>query len=277
MIFAPIRPRISQPGLSYNDIADVYDRARPSYPDTLIDDILNFAGAPPPARVLEIGCGTGQATTSFASRGLRMVCLEPSPAMVRIARERLRSFDRVEVICQTFEAWPAERHAFDLVFSATAFHWVSRRVRFVKAAHALRTGGTLAVFNAVASPQAASLPDAVKNLMNRNPALSNAVQQWPFERQFRENQAFGTVDKRVYLIKRTYDAQGLEDLLRSLNRFRDMPDHEQTNLLKIARAAVESQGGVMPLDFRIRLIMARRESIRTRRHRLSHWLLNRSE
>ena len=255
-------PNPAEHRLSYNGVAEVYDRARPNYPEELVDDILAFAGTPRPSRVLEIGCGTGQATASFASRSLSMVCLEPAPAVVRIARERLKAFDRVELVCQTFEAWRAERDAFDLVFSATAFHWVSRRVRFVKAARVLRIGGTLAVFNAVPYPQAALLPDAVKRVLKRDPELANGPQRWPFERQFYESRAFGTVDRRVYYAKRMYDAPGLEGLLRSLNLFRELPHAEQLNVLNNARSAVESQGGVIPLDFRIRLIMARRESMR---------------
>ncbi|HEY7217693.1 MAG TPA: class I SAM-dependent methyltransferase [Candidatus Binatia bacterium] len=262
--------------LSYDEIAGAYDRARPSYPDALVDDILTFAQMPQAGRVLEIGCGTGQATRSFAARGLRLVCLEPAPAVAQIARQRLQSFHLVEVIGETFEGWPVERDAFDLIFSATAFHWVRRDVRFLKAAQALRVGGTLAIFNAVPSPQTSLLPDGVKNVMKRVP-LSNNSPQWPFERQFSECSAFERVEKCDYMTKRFYDAQGLEDLLRTLNRFRTLPTQEQAAVLNTARAAAESQGGSLSLDFQIRLIMAHRERRRAWWQRVPLWLLHRSE
>ena len=254
---------------SYDEIADVYDRARPSYPDGLVDDILTFAQMPQAGRALEIGCGTGQATRSFAARGLRLVCLEPAPAVAQIARQRLQSFHRVEVIGATFETWRVERDAFDLIFSATAFHWVRRDVRFLKAAQALKVDGTLAIFNAVPSPQTSPLPDAVQHVMKRNLHSSNISPRWPFERQFSECSAFGTVEKRDYVMKRFYDAEGLEDLLRTLNRFRKLPGEDQAAVLNTARACVQSQGGLLSLDFQIRLIMARRERRRAWRQRLA--------
>jgi SAM-dependent methyltransferase len=254
----PARSRLEESS-GYDDVANLYDRSRPSYPDALVDDVLTFAHVAQGAKVLEIGCGTGQATTSFASRGLRLVCLEPGPSLARMARERLRSFERVEVICRTFEAWPAAPSEFDLVFSATAFHWVRRRVRFVKAAHALRPGGTLAVFNAVPRPQAMPIPDSVKRIIKSNPAMSNAAQPWPFERQFSESRAFGMIEKRSYFTKRSYDVEGFAELLRTLHRFRKLSTDEQAVVLNAARTAIESQGGLISLDFRIGLSMAHRE------------------
>ena len=254
----PARSRLEESS-GYDDVANLYDRSRPGYPDALVDDVLTFAQVAQGGNVLEIGCGTGQATTSFASRGLRLVCLEPGASLARVARERLRSFERVEVICTTFEQWPAEPGAFDLVFSATAFHWVRREVRFVKAARALRRGGTLAVFNAVPRPQALPIPDSVKRIIKSNPAMSHGAQPWPFERQFSESRVFGPIEKRSYFTKRSYDVEGFAELLRTLNRFRELSTDEQAVVLRAARAAIESQGGFISLDFRIGLSMAHRE------------------
>lgn len=251
---------MAEPPVNYDAIADIYHGARPSYPQELVDDVLAFAQVSESARALEIGCGTGQASRLFAARGLRLVCLEPAPAMAQIARERLKPFPQTEVICSTFEQWPLARGVFDLVFSATAFHWVRREVRFHKTAQALRPGGTLAIFNAVARPQTASLPDAVKNILKRDGASGAERRQWPFEGQLRESALFGAPTMREYLTSRVYDAAGLEELLRSLNRFRRLAPDEQAAAAASARRAVETRGGSVSLDFRIRLIMARCES-----------------
>jgi SAM-dependent methyltransferase len=268
LTFMPAHSRLASFS-GYDDVANLYDRSRPSYPDALIGDVLTFAQVAKGGKVLEIGCGTGQATTSFAPHDLQLVCLEPGPSLARIARERLRSFENVEVICQTFEAWAAAPSALDLIFSATAFHWVRRDVRFVKAARALRPGGTLAVFNAVPRPQALPIPDSVKRIIKSDPAISNTAQPWPFERQFSESRAFGTLEKRSYFTKRSYDVEGFAELLRTLNRFRKLPTHEQASVLGAARTAVESQGGSIALDFRIGLSMAHHEPKRPWWRRLS--------
>lgn len=64
-------------------MAELYDRSRPSYPPALVDDVLEFAGAVPGSadRALEVGAGTGKATTLFAERGVSVVALEPGGAL----------------------------------------------------------------------------------------------------------------------------------------------------------------------------------------------------
>jgi len=46
-----------------------YDEVRPGYPEELIEDVISISDIPKDGRILEIGCGTGQATISFARRG----------------------------------------------------------------------------------------------------------------------------------------------------------------------------------------------------------------
>jgi SAM-dependent methyltransferase len=93
--------------------------------------------------VLEIGCGTGQLTRSLAELGVDLRCLEPGSALAQTASSNLANFRNVEVIQATFEEAAEEPGAFDLVVSATAFHWIDPRLSFAKAAALLRPGGFL--------------------------------------------------------------------------------------------------------------------------------------
>ena len=94
--------------------------------------------------MLEIGCGTGQATVPLAERGYRVVAVEMGTDMAAVARRNLAAFDSVEVVTAVFERWPLPVEPFDVVFSATAFHWIDPAVRVAKSADALRLGGLLA-------------------------------------------------------------------------------------------------------------------------------------
>ncbi|MGY3448195.1 class I SAM-dependent methyltransferase [Bradyrhizobium sp. USDA 4353] len=134
---------------TFDQVANAYRTSRPGYPEALIDDVISFANLEPTDAALEIGCGTGQATKSFAKRGLQIVAIDPGPAMIRSAREALASFANVKLAEATFEAWPVDSSRFALIFAAQAWHWVSPEVRFVKAAQLLSTNGTLAVFGHV--------------------------------------------------------------------------------------------------------------------------------
>jgi SAM-dependent methyltransferase len=107
-------------------------------------DDLAAAAVPPGARVLEIGCGTGQATVALAERGYRIVAVELGPEMATVARRNLAQFESIEIVSAAFEDWPLPDEPFDVVFSATAFHWVDPAVRVSKSADALRPGGLLA-------------------------------------------------------------------------------------------------------------------------------------
>src|SRR5215468_10660787 len=128
---------------TFNEDAERYDRARPRYPAQMFDDLV-AAGVTPGARLLEIGCGTGQATVPLAERGYRVVAVESGADMAAVARRNLSAFDEVEVVTAAFEEWPLPDEPFDVVFSATAFHWIDPAVRVSKSADALRPGGLLA-------------------------------------------------------------------------------------------------------------------------------------
>ncbi len=130
---------------TFDEVAELYDRARGSYPEELFDDLFALAEiAPADAEVLEIGCGTGQATLPLARSGCRIVCVELGANLARIARRNLNRFPRVTVETASFEDWDPRGASFNMVFAATSWHWVDPRVRYVKAASVLRPRGVLA-------------------------------------------------------------------------------------------------------------------------------------
>lgn len=131
--------------LAFGSVAALYDRARPSYPAALVDDVLEFAGASSGDRAVEVGAGTGKATGLFAARGLRILGLEPSRGMAAAARVRLAGYENVAIEETGFEEWRPERD-FRLLFSAQAWHWVTPEVRYTRAREALAEDGALAVF-----------------------------------------------------------------------------------------------------------------------------------
>ena len=93
-----------------------------------------------------MGTGPGVATRPLALRGLRIVGLEPGPALAEVARDNLAEFAAVEIRQTTFEEADLEPESFDLVVSASAWHWVDPEIGPAKAARVLRPGGHLAVW-----------------------------------------------------------------------------------------------------------------------------------
>jgi SAM-dependent methyltransferase len=129
--------------------ADLYHAARPDYPDELVDALVALAGLWPGDRLLEVGCATGKATLPLARRGYRITCIELGARLAQVARRHLAGFPDVEVVHGSFEAWdPTMSAPFDLVFAATAWHWLDPEVRYARAWQALRPGGHLALWSA---------------------------------------------------------------------------------------------------------------------------------
>ena len=130
---------------TFEQVPLLYDRARPNYPAQVFDDLVALARLPEAARILEIGCGTGQATLPLAELGFQITCVELGEQLAAIARGKLARFPAVEVINADFETWQPERAEFDGVFAFTAFHWIDPDVRYAKAAMLLRDQGILGV------------------------------------------------------------------------------------------------------------------------------------
>ncbi len=130
---------------SFDEVAELYDRARPGYPPQLMPDLSALAGLRSGSRVLEIGPGTGQLTVPLGEAGYQVVAVEVGPRLAEITRRNVAPYPNVEVVEAGFEVWPLPEEGFDLVVAATAWHWLDHAVRLGKAAAALRWDGSLAV------------------------------------------------------------------------------------------------------------------------------------
>ena len=130
---------------TFDQVASLYDRARPNYPEQLFDDLFAVGNLGPGAMVLEIGCGTGQASRSLARRGCRLHCVELGERLAEIARRNLAEFPLVDVATASFDTWEPPRVDFDMVFAANAWHWLDPSTRYGKAVRLLKPGGLLAL------------------------------------------------------------------------------------------------------------------------------------
>ncbi len=127
----------------YSGVANAYNKARPGYPQKLISRVVEVAQLDKDAIILEVGCGPGTATTSFAELGFSIICLEPSLEACQLARQNCAQYPDVEIKNTTFEEWELEPARFNAVLSATAFHWIPSEIGYPKAADALQDNGSL--------------------------------------------------------------------------------------------------------------------------------------
>jgi SAM-dependent methyltransferase len=235
MVPAPDRDRLSR---TFDEAANLYQRARPEYPASLYEHLLEVTGLGPDARLLEVGCATGKATMPLARRGFRITCLEPGPALAAAARRNLAGYD-VLVVEARFEDWAPEGERFELVYAATAWHWLDPSRRYVKAAAALRPGGFLAFWQAVhvipleGDPFFVELQPIYDEIGEGMPPDTPLPRPGELDDQRAEIEAsrrFRVLEVKQYDWETIYDADGYIDLLNTFSGHIAMADWQRARL-----------------------------------------------
>ena len=218
---------------TFDKIALLYDKARPSYPDALFDDILAYSNLQNTSRILEVGCGTGQATLPLARRGFTIDCIELGPQLAALASSKLKDFPQVSVTCANFETISLPSSSYDLLLSATAFHWIDPNIRFRKAHELLKPGGAIALFwlrpaqTAVTSRYIHALQQVYERVV---PELAERFQMPPhpdavateYEQIIPASGYFGELSIRKHYLATEYSATAYTDLLDTFSDHRTL-------------------------------------------------------
>jgi SAM-dependent methyltransferase len=249
---------------AFDQVASVYSKARPDYPHALVDDVVSYARLKPDDAILEVGCGTGQATKSFATRGFSILAVDPGPEMVRAARATLAQFGNVALVESTFEALPTKRASFQLIIAAQSWHWVAPEVRFVKAAEALSPHGALAVFGHVPVGLPAPLLEQFEQIYRHHidywgpPPEAWYLPSGPFKGWFDESRLFGPVEHKCYPWKWQHTTSSYTDFLRSRSDHRLIEAAKLEALLDDIVKALDGEGGRFEIEYETHLYVAHR-------------------
>ncbi len=254
---------------TFNSVAEDYAAIRPGYPDGLIEDVITFAALQPGARCLEVGCGTGQATLPFARRGCHILCLDIGAELLVRAVENLSPYTQVRFQQIPFEDWPLEPELFDLLFSATAFHWVPPEIGYPKAAQVLRPGGTLALFWTTHAPQKEGFFIEVDDLYRRyDPAWvepekrrSIAQDEQVIRERIGSTGLFGPVEVRHYPAPRILTTTEYLQLINTFSDHLALPEDNRRSLYDGIADLIDSHyGGRIVKHTQVDLYLAHKES-----------------
>jgi SAM-dependent methyltransferase len=229
---------------TFDEAASLYDEVRPGYPGDLFDDVVSLSGIPAGGRILEIGCGTGQATVPFARRGYRILCIELGDNMAAVARRNLEVYPQAEVRTGAFEEASLQEGAFDLAISATAFHWLDPSIAYPKAAGTLRDGGSLALlWNVhVHSDSSEEFFEAAQRIYEREAPEIVGPEDYkglprPHEipdrtEEIQNTNLFGSVTTRHYRWDVSYDSWGYLRVLSTYSGHRSLNDGTRRRLFR---------------------------------------------
>ena len=131
--------------IHFDEIVVTYDKVRWDYPDELFADIFEYVGAGSKI-VLEIGAGTGKATAPFINAGYDVTAVEMGVNMSDFIREKFKDNTNFNLITSTFEDVELQDDKYDLVYSASAFHWIDAEIGCPKVFRLLKSGGVFALF-----------------------------------------------------------------------------------------------------------------------------------
>lgn len=121
---------------------------------------------------MEIGAGTGKATIQFANRGYRIHAIEIGKDMAEILKRKCSKFSNVTMDVASFEEWNCTlEQKFDMIYSAQAFHWISKDIKYQKCYELLKENGYLVLFwyhpSGYKSPVAIDIDEQVQRIVNK--------------------------------------------------------------------------------------------------------------
>jgi len=239
---------------TFNQDASLYEKARPGYPKTLFADIIAFSKISDDGSILEIGCGTAQATLPFAVRGYSIQCIELGANLAAVAKQNLSDYPKIQVAVGNFEEYPLAENSFDLVISGTAFHWIDPEIGYRKVAQVLRPAGTLALFwnKPVQTQVSAEIVRSLQTVYERVvPAMAkrfpglvhpDAVPT-PVKDEIDRSQLFGEGTVLKYRWKAAYSAKAYIELLNTYSDHIALEQEMRTELFNGIENLIETQFG----------------------------------
>ncbi len=148
----------------FDTVADTYEKLRPGYVDELYQTIFEYKPINNLSRVVEVGIGGGQATLPILKTGCNLLAVDYGENFCKICCEKFKEYPNFSAVARKFEDVDLTGE-YDLIYSASAFHWIPEEFGYKKVYDMLNNGGVFARF--------ANHPYRDKC----NPALSEEIDQ----------------------------------------------------------------------------------------------------
>ena len=221
----PVR---TPPALSFGEVADAYERARPTYPR---ESVVWLVGRDR-AQVLELGAGTGKLTQELTALGHRVLATDPLEAMLR---HLVAGLPDVSAVLARAEAIPVRARSVDTVVSAQAFHWFELDRALPEIARVLRPGGQLSlVWNL--------RDDRIPWVKRLGDLIGTQDQQDDPTHSLLASHLFGFVETSTYRHWQPLNRGRLQELVRSRSNIVALTETERDRVLRKVDALYDEYG-----------------------------------
>lgn len=209
--------------------ADVYERARPSYPPDAVAWLVEHLRIRPGTTVVDLAAGTGKLTRLLAPTSASLLAVEPVEGM----RTPLRATQPdVPVVAATAETLPYADRCLDAVTVAQAFHWFDADRAFAELARVLRPGGRVGmVWNA--RDRGVAWVDALWRILDgvEKRAPWREHDRWSDAAAFGDRAGFGDLHAATFHHSQPITADGIVERFASVSHVAVLPDGERAAVL----------------------------------------------
>lgn len=252
----------------FNDVIEDYNFARPNYPDQMYRDIIQFSVINKMSKILEVGSGTGQSTNYYALGDYDITALEIGDKQIELLEKKYKNYQNVKILQTPFETFKSEIK-FNLIFSATAFHWIKPEVRYVHSHDLLEKDGTLSVYWVTSLNRQIDSDIHVKIQEICRECLSGAIVFYPdsyFIRfhQYRLNEMksngfFTSPDYRVYRWSESYSAKRYVALINTFEYIQVLAKEQRNNLLIKIKDYISEHGDCIIIPQQVELYLMKKK------------------
>lgn len=262
----------------FDEIVEGYNAVRPEYPSEMLADVLRYAGRAKGKKAIEIGAGTGKATEPFLRVGYDVTAVEIGENMADFLRNRFREYANFDVVVSSFEDAALKEGEYDLIYAASAFHWVDARVGCPKMHGLLAPGGACALLRynfSIHPAEGEALCDVFRALYEeyyyvhytskcRPVKMTHDLLKTPERIKsgygFRDLREYGFEDivMKLYDAALTYDADRYIAHLDTLSDHRALPEQNRSALYAGIRDAIREHSNSHQVNCIFQLYMGRK-------------------
>lgn len=258
-------------GVVFDSAVSLYDRMRPGYVDELYKEIFDYAHIDGNSCAVEVGSGSGQATLPILKTGCSVTAVEYGENFSDLLRDKFKDYTGFKVITGKFEDAALEENSYDLVFSATAFHWVPEEIGYPKVYSILKKGGAFARFanrprNSRNDPGLVREIDAIYDEhYNKYYGVKSGTKEWFTEEKAKEISMipakYGFTDIKYHLFsrERVFTAEEYTQLLGTYSDHIAIEENVRRVFFAKIKDAINRHGGTITISDTLDLELARKQ------------------
>lgn len=253
---------------TFDTVASTYAKLRPGYVEDLYRKIFDYIPLDETSHVIEVGIGGGQATEPILKTGCKVTAVEYGENFSQLCREKFQEYPNFSVVTGKFENVDIQDNFYDLVYSASAFHWVPEETGYSKVFSMLKPGGAFARFSNHPFREEGLLSDEIDQIYERYYYKFYSGQQ-ERPKEYNEEMAktiadiagkygFTDICYSLFYRTRTFSAEEYVTLLGTYSDHIAIDDEIRIEFFSKIKEAINKHGGTFTLRDTIDLALARK-------------------